>query len=407
MAGVGALHCDEDCRADLTGSLNCQKEEGGIVNKIVLAAVAAMGAACFGALPDKIMCEGSYGAHLQGVATDGESIFWSFTVEVVKTDLAGKTLVSRKAPSHQGDLCYKDGVLYVAVNRGSFNTEEKAVSKVTLYDAKTLDPIKTVPLPDMPHGAGGMTWKGGHFYIIGGLPLKHEKNYVYEYTKDFKLVKRHDLDTGFTWMGIQTAAHEDGTFYFGIYGSKGNPPGVLSCPDDLSSFKRYSCGGNVGILKLDGAFYVGVARRDPETKRDTGLLIRQKEFPSKPYAVNRTDKGELRIFFEGRDKTGWKDSGYLFDNDGNRPSFSRDALFVPVSKAADCAEFPAVGIGGKKGFWTPDLIRGVHRAAQQDEVFSICLPGTPQSLGEDAAISAAVNAVVGEAKRLGVKVVGG
>jgi hypothetical protein len=230
-------------------------------------------------LPERIVCAGDYGGHLQGVATDGESIYWSFTVAVVKTDLTGNILVSREAPSHQGDMCYKDGVVYVAVNRGRFNTESRGVSQVTAYDAKTLEPMWTKPLPDMPHGAGGMTWKGDRFYIIGGLPLKHEKNYVYEYTSDFKFVKRHDLDTGFTWMGIQTAAHEDDTFYFGIYGSKGDPSGVLASPDDLSSYTRYTGAGSVGIIKLDGAYYLGGTGRDKKTKRNTGHLVRQKVFP--------------------------------------------------------------------------------------------------------------------------------
>ena len=373
----------------------------------MMAAVAAMGAACFGALPEKIMCDGSYGGHLQGVATDGESIYWSFTVEVVKTDLSGKIIATRKAPTHQGDMCYKDGVVYVAVNRGRFNTETQGVSQVTSYDAKTLEPIKTVPLPEMPHGAGGMTWKGDRFYIIGGLPLRHEKNYVYEYTKDLKFVKRHDLDTGFTWMGIQTAAHEDGTFYFGIYGSKGDPSGILACPEDLSSYSRYTGGGSVGILKLDGAYYVGKTHRDKKTGANRGMIVRQSEFPDpkKRYEVKRTGKGELRIFFEGLGKTGWKDGGYVFNNNGNKPIFSRDALFVPVAKAAKCAEFPAVGVGGGREFWTPDLVRGVHRAAAHGEVFSLHVPGTPDSLKGDAALSAAVDAVVREANNLGVKVV--
>ena len=172
--------------------------------KVKTSIISALGAIAFTVcgtaanLPDKISCEGGYGGHLQGVATDGESIYWSFTVSVVKTDLTGKVLISRQAPSHQGDLCYKDGVVYVAVNRGQFNTEKKGGSQVTAYDAKTLEPIKTTMLPEIPHGAGGMTWKGDHFFIIGGLPLKHENNYVYEYTSDFTFVKRHDLDTGFT-----------------------------------------------------------------------------------------------------------------------------------------------------------------------------------------------------------------
>ena len=376
----------------------------------VLSFVAALFAACAAVaeLPKKIVCEGDYGGHLQGVATDGESIYWSFTVAVVKTDLAGKILASRKAPSHQGDMCYKDGVVYVAVNLGKFNTETRGVSQVTAYDAKTLEPLKTIPLPEMPHGAGGMTWKGDRFYIIGGLPLKHEKNYVYEYTSDFKFVKRHDLDTGFTWMGIQTAAYEDDTFYFGIYGSKGDPSGVIACPGDLSSWKRYTCGGSVGILKLDGAYYVGGSPTDKKTGRRTGYLARQKTFPDpkKAFALAPTGKGWLRIFFEGRDTSGWKDAGYVFNNDGNKPIFSQDALFVPVKGAAKCKEFPAVGIGGGKEFYTPDLVRGVHRAALHGETFSLHLPGTPDSLKGDAALAAAVEAVTREAARLGVKVIG-
>ena len=359
-------------------------------------------------LPDKIVCAGDYGGHLQGVATDGKSIYWSFTVAVVKTDLSGNILASRKAPSHQGDMCYKDGVVYVAVNRGRFNTETGGVSQVTAYDAKTLEPLKTIPLPEMPHGAGGMTWKGDRFYIIGGLPLKHEKNYVYEYTPDFKFVKRHDLDTGFTWMGIQTAAHEDNTFYFGIYGSRGDPSGVLACPDDLSSYKRYTCGGSVGILKLDGAYYVGGTSRVmvKGKRRNAGHLVRQKDFPSKPFALARTGKGELRLFFEGRDSSGWKDAGYVFNNNGNKPTFSQDKLFVAAKDAATCKEFPAVGVCTSKEFYTPDLVRGVHRAALHGEVYSLHLPGTPETLKDSPALAAAVDAVTREAKRLGVKVVG-
>ena len=376
----------------------------------VLPFVAALFAACtvLAQLPDKIVCEGDYGGHLQGVATDGESIYWSFTVAVVKTDLAGKILASRKAPSHQGDMCYKDGVVYVAVNLGKFNTETRGVSQVTAYDAKTLEPLKTIPLPEMPHGAGGMTWKGDRFYIIGGLPLRHEKNYVYEYTSDFTFVKRHDLDTGFTWMGIQTAAYEDGTFYFGIYGSKGDPSGVIACSGDLSSWKRYTCGGSVGILKLDGAYYVGGSPTDRKTGRRTGYLARQKAFPDPKsrFALAPTGKGELRLFFEGRDTSGWKDAGYVFNNDGNKPIFSQNALFVSAKAAAACKDFPAVGIGGGKEFYTPDLVRGVHRAALHREVFSLHLPGTPDSLKGDVALAAAVEAVTREAARLGVKVIG-
>ena len=73
----------------------------------VLAAAAATGCRTAVSPAEKIVCGGEYGGHLQGVATDGTHIYWSFTRQIVKTDLTGKTLAVRDAPSHQGDLCVK------------------------------------------------------------------------------------------------------------------------------------------------------------------------------------------------------------------------------------------------------------------------------------------------------------
>ena len=88
---------------------------------------------------NKIVCEGTYNRHLQGVATDGSNIWWSFTDEIVRTDKKGKVLKSVKAVSHQGDCCYVNGKLYVAVNLGKFNTEDKADSWVYCFDGNTLE----------------------------------------------------------------------------------------------------------------------------------------------------------------------------------------------------------------------------------------------------------------------------
>ncbi len=35
----------------------------------------------------KVLCEGTYQHHLQGVCTDENSIYWSFTTNLVKTDM--------------------------------------------------------------------------------------------------------------------------------------------------------------------------------------------------------------------------------------------------------------------------------------------------------------------------------
>jgi len=227
---------------------------------------------------DRIACEGTYGGHLQGVATDGASIYWSFTVKLVKTDLNGRIQQAIDVPNHHGDLCVRDGVVYVAVNLGRFNTETGGVSEVRAYATKDLAQAGRWPLPMCLHGAGGMTWADDRFFVVGGLPPTHERNYVYEFTRDFRLVKRHELMTGYTVLGIQTAAFEDGRFLFGIYGRADNPSGVLDVPRDLASFVRRRGPGDVGILKLNGDYWTGRAKLDKKN-RNTGVLVRSPGYP--------------------------------------------------------------------------------------------------------------------------------
>ncbi len=59
----------------------------------------------------KVMCEGTYQHHLQGVCTDERAIFWSFTTTLVKTDMQGTVLKKIPVANHHGDLCLHDGKL--------------------------------------------------------------------------------------------------------------------------------------------------------------------------------------------------------------------------------------------------------------------------------------------------------
>lgn len=251
--------------------------KGELMKKILLSAIASAMVALQSFAAEQsaskvIKCEGEYAGHLQGTDARGNDIWWSFTTMIVRTDLAGRVLASCKAPGHQGDLCVKGDTLYVAVNRGKFNTEDKGSSFVYSYDANTLEQKKIWNL-DMPHGAGGITWKDDRFYVVGGLPPTHRCNYVYEYDTDFKLVKRHILNTGYTVMGIQTATYLDGEFLFGIYGGKGNPSGILRCSPDFSSVKRYNGPGAIGFAKIDSAIYTAATSVAKAGKRKwTGVL---------------------------------------------------------------------------------------------------------------------------------------
>ena len=72
----------------------------------------------------EVSCEGVYRHHLQGIAANEDSIFWSFTTTLVKTDLNGSVQSKVEVANHHGDLCLHKGKLFVAVN---------LLSKFTIY----------------------------------------------------------------------------------------------------------------------------------------------------------------------------------------------------------------------------------------------------------------------------------
>ncbi|MDF1756476.1 MAG: hypothetical protein P1U89_27065 [Verrucomicrobiales bacterium] len=218
-----------------------------------------------------IKCEGDYAKHLQGVCRDPDgNLFWSFTDQLVKTDAAGKAIRQVSVADHHGDLCYLDGKVYVAVNLGKFNDPGgNADSRVYVYDALTLEEVAVHPVPEVFHGAGGMDSRDGKFYIVGGLPAGVEENYVYEYDSDFNFVNKHILSSGWTHLGIQTAAWHDGSWWFGCYGK---PAVLLKANADLEFMGRFECNVSLGIAGMaKGAFLVAEGART-ESGRHRGVL---------------------------------------------------------------------------------------------------------------------------------------
>ena len=61
--------------------------------KFVCAAIGALWAfQNAGAKMKPIVCEGEYPYHLQGVATDGTNVYWTFSTVLAKTDWSGKLI---------------------------------------------------------------------------------------------------------------------------------------------------------------------------------------------------------------------------------------------------------------------------------------------------------------------------
>ncbi len=212
-------------------------------------------------IPDAIKYERNYDGHLQGMATDfNDFLFWSHTTQLVKTDLKGTVLKVVDVPTHHGDLDYYEGKIYVAVNLGKFNEEPgQEDSWVYVYEPDELKLLQKYPVPELVHGAGGIAIHNKQVMIVGGLPYngKYDKNFVYEYDLNFKFIKRYELASGYTHLGIQTACYFNDYWYFGCYGSetKNLNPVVLKVKQEdintLELVKTYDVDMSHGLIGLE------------------------------------------------------------------------------------------------------------------------------------------------------------
>ncbi len=197
-------------------------------------------------LPAEIICEGQYVQHLQGIAGNGvDTLYWSFTTVVVKTDLTGKVQARVEGPYHHGDICLAGDRLYVAWSN-KFNSPG-ADSHVWVYDANDLSLLTKVPVPEVTFGAGGLDHRDGHFFIIGGLPEEYEENYVYEYDGELRYLKTHVLPSGHTNLGIQTACFHDNQWWFGCYTVAGKK-GLLRADSNLELVGIYDVSPAFGLV---------------------------------------------------------------------------------------------------------------------------------------------------------------
>lgn len=204
-----------------------------------------------------VSLNGVYPSHVQGVCSNNRDIlYWSMTTVLIMTDATGAILKKVYVPSHHGDLCYLDGKVYVAVNQGIFNDSQKrADSWIYVYDANDLSFLSKHQVNEVVYGAGGMAFGNGKFLIVGGLPDGYQENYIYEYDSNFKPVREIHLRSGWTQLGIQTAAYSAGHWRFGCYGS---PEILLRADNEFRTVERFVFNGSYGLVPVDEkTFLVG------------------------------------------------------------------------------------------------------------------------------------------------------
>lgn len=143
----------------------------------------------------EIICEGSdYPYHLQGVATDGTNLYWTFTTVLVKTDLQGK-LVAKHEPkregAHMGDLSCRNGKVYVGVGRGRRADGSRIPGEVWEMNAETLAVERTFATPEAIWCNNGLAWWDGSWWVISSSPQGFEYNILVEYDENFVYRETH------------------------------------------------------------------------------------------------------------------------------------------------------------------------------------------------------------------------
>ena len=205
-----------------------------------------------------IKCEGSWSGHLQGVAFDGkDKLYWVFNRHLVQTGTDGKllnaTMLKNEAGKldHGGSPCYANGKIYVPYCGSGFNTElngKPSYNFIQVYDEKDLSLVKSYSIPEVVYGAGAIVFADGSFFVAGGRPANMPGNTVYEYSPEFKLLKKHHLEFN-SHLGIQSMTFDGKNFWFGCYSVRSGA--AFRTGRDFKVKEYYNFQGAYGMVPLN------------------------------------------------------------------------------------------------------------------------------------------------------------
>ncbi len=202
---------------------------------------------------EPIRCQGWSPFHLQGIASDGQSIFWSFTTIIYKTDFTGKILLKKDVPSHHGDLCCHNGNIYVtvALHRSKPEGVREYDAFIYVYKTSDLSLVKKYDISDsITVGVDGIEWVDGKFYVGDdkGKDTQIKHNVILVFSPDFNLLERKEVP-GWTWFGVQTITWSNGYFWLGNYIRQPGKP-TLQLDENLKFVAWHRANIDIGAIAL-------------------------------------------------------------------------------------------------------------------------------------------------------------
>lgn len=225
----------------------------------------------------RIKCDGEtiYTYHMQGFCTDVESIYWSVTNKLIKTDLNGnvlsETTIQGSFGDHMGDPAYYDGKIFVPMSLFSeLGQRESYSAGVQVYDASDLSLIAEETYTADQNFSSAYVDRGT-LYIGGGRgQTETHEGKLFMIDPKSLAIKGTVVLTGIDFViGIQSIGRYSGKWVLGHYTDNNfNTPSVTFLNDDFSFHSRhdnitdgfYYGGDSLGRWLYSGALSKGVRK---------------------------------------------------------------------------------------------------------------------------------------------------
>ena len=213
----------------------------------------------------EIFCKGRYPFHVQGVATDGTNVYWSYTTVLVKTDMSGSVLAKYERENiHMGDITWHAGRVYAGINGYRPSGDE-----IWVFDDAALTREKVVKTPETLFCNNGIEWSDGRFFVIGSMPKHTRYNMLFEYDEELRFKGARLVDSGWTLGGLQTIFRAGSYLMCGYYGTfkdkeMPHPSGTFALKaDDLP----------IGRKSRESAPPVPIIERDLDYTGEGGIFL--------------------------------------------------------------------------------------------------------------------------------------